>query len=457
MNPTVSCLRRVSAAGGLLGCVLLLAGACGAGEQASGSDAVALVGATGARPSIELPELSGVVPSVVGQIRVAHSRLLEKRADDDVAPAALGNAYGELGVVLMAAEYHDVAALCLRSAAVLMPDAIRWPYYLGHLHTLRGELIEAAGFFARAHELRPRDLPTMVRLGEAWLDQGRPGDAEEVFERALRVEPASGAALAGLGRAALAGNDTERAVTFLERALTVDERASSLRYPLATAYRRLGELDRAEAQLKLRGRGTMVLSDPLMEEFAAVLESTVAYEARGLRALQQGQLAAAEDLFRRGLALAPNDPALRHRLGTVLMMAGDQRRAVEEFEETIRRTPDFSKAYFGLGMIETINRRPERAAERFLAALGYQPDYLEARVGLADALRMSGRPDESLDHYREVVVADPQFADAWMGYALALADLGRFNEARVRLTEARSVLPDHPQLGQLLTQLSSGP
>jgi len=404
-----------------------------------------------------LPELFGVAPSVEGQIRVAHSRLLEKRADDDFAPAELGNAYGELGVVLMAAEYYDLAVLCLTSAAALMPNALRWPYYLGHLHTLQGELVEAAGFFARAHELRPRDLPTMVRLGEAWLDQGRPGEAEEVFERALQVAPGSGAALAGLGRAALAGNDTERAVMFLERALTVDERASSLRYPLATAYRRLGQLDRAEAQLKLRGRATMVVPDPLMEEFVAVLESTVAYEARGLRALQQGQLAAAEDLFRQGLALAPDDPALRHRLGTVLMMTGDQRRAVEAFEETIRRTPDFSKAHFGLGMIETINRRPERAAERFAAAVGYQPDYLEARVGLADALRMSGRPDESLDQYHQVVVADPPFADAWVGYALALADLGRFREARTRLIEARSILPDHPQLDQLLTQLPAGP
>jgi tetratricopeptide (TPR) repeat protein len=244
-------------------------------------------------------------------------------------------------------------------------------------------------------------------------------------------------------------------VEYLERALSVVPQASSLRYPLAMAYRRLGELDKADAHLRRRGTGMPRAPDPLMEAYAGLLHSTMTYEVRGLRALEAGRLAAAEELFRTGLELAPDDPALRHRLATALFMAGDARGAEEQFEETLRRSPEFAKAHFGLGMILDLSGRHQEAAERFSAAVTSQPDYLEARLGLADALRVTGRAEESLPHYEEIVTTDPGFAEAWIGFAMALAHLERYQEARDRLTEARTVLPDRPELADLLAQLPS--
>ena len=442
---------------GVLGCVAAVFAGCAAPEDGASA---ALPGGTGRamraggpRQPITLPDLSGVALAVQRQVREHHARLTARLAEPETPPVELGNAFGELGLVLMAAEYHDVAAACLESAMDLAPDAMRWPYYLGHLHAVQGDRAAAAELYARAHELRPSDLPTLVRLGDTLLDQSRPEAAEQAFMRALALEPGSAAALAGMGRAALARRDAARAAEYLGRALTADEGATSLHYPLAMAHRQLGDLDEAEAQLRRRGSGVAAVPDPLMDTYSGVLESAITYENRGLRALQGGQLAAAEDLFRRGLEVAPDDPALRHRLGTVLMMAGNPRGAVEQFEETIRRSPDFAKAHFGLGMVAMLNGGYPEAVERFSDAVEHQPDYLEARIGLADGLRVTGRADASLAHYRQVVVADPQFADAWMGYVLALADLGRWGEARDRLGEALAILPGHPALVQMRAQL----
>ena len=440
-----------------LGCVMALAGGCAVPED--GATVSLLQGdggamrAGGPRQAIVLPDLSGVAPSVRRQVREHHARVTERLAEPRTPAVELGNAFGELGLVLMAAEYDEAAAHSLGSAIDLAPDAMRWPYYLGHLYGVQGDRAAAAELFARAHALRPSDLPTLARLGEALLDQNRPDAAEEAFMRALALDPRSAAALAGVGRAALARRDAARAVDYLRRALAADERATSLHYPLAMAWRQLGDLDRAGAHLRRRGGGVAAVPDPLMDAYSGVLESAITYETRGLRALQGGQLAAAENLFRRGLELAPDDPALRHRLGTVLMMAGDPAGAVEQFEETIRRSPDFAKAHFGLGMVATIDERYPVAAERFSDAVGHQPDYLEARVGLADALRVTGRPEASLAHYRQVVVADPRFAAAWVGYVAALAALGRGAEARERLAEAEAILPGHPQLARLRARL----
>ena len=407
----------------------------------------------GARQPVALPDLSGVAASVRRQARERHARVEAKLADPRTPPAELADAFGELGLVLMAAEYYDAAEACFSSATELAPEALRWPYYLGHLHALRGERAAAADLFARAHALRPSDLAALVRLGETLLDQSRSRAAEEAFRRALVLAPGSAAALAGMGRAALARGDAARAADYLRRALAADERATSLHYPLAMAYRQLGDLASAEAHLRRRGRGAAAVPDPLMDAYAEVLESPLTYETRGLRALQGRQLAAAENLFRRGLDLAPDNPALRHRLGTVLMMAGDPRGAVEQFEEAVRRSPDFAKAHFGLGMVAMLGGRHPEAAEHFSDAVRHQPDYLEARIGLADALRVMGRPEASVAHYRQVAAADPRFADAWAGHVLALADLGRDAEARERLGDAEAVLPGHPRLAELRAQL----
>lgn len=439
------------------GVLATLAGACVPRDEVASTTGVqesaqAVPEGEALRP-VALPDLSRLAESVQGQVRERYSSLTQKLENRRTPPVELANAYGELGLILMAAEYYDAAAPCYLNAHALAPDAMRWPYYLGHLYRIKGEGAKAADFFTRALTLRPTDVATLVWLGETYLDQSRPESAEPLFIQALSLEPRSGAALSGVGRAALARQDSARAAEYLERALSVEPGASSLHYPLAMTYRQLGELDKAEAHLRQRGSGTLTPPDPLMDEYYELLRTPLAYEARGMRALADGQVATAIEIFREGLKLAPDDPSLRHRLGTTLFMMGDSRGAVEQLEETLQRSPEFAKAHFGLGMILVLGGRHREAAERFSVAVKYQPDYLEARLGLADALRLSGRAAESLPHYERIVTTDPGFAEAWMGLVMALAHLERYQEARHRLTEARAVLPDRPEFADLLARL----
>ena len=118
-----------------------------------------------------------------------------------------------------------------------------------------------------------------------------------------------------------------------------------------------------------------------------MLESAVAYEVRGAQALDESNWVAAADYFRKGVALAPNEPSLRHKLGTALAMSGDPR-AVEQFEEVTRRWPKFAKAQYSLGLILASSGRNREAIEHFSAAVKSDPAYSEARLQLAEALRV---------------------------------------------------------------------
>ena len=133
-------MRRVLAAG-LIGGVWVLAsltGGCVPSDEPASSptaDVSALgIRAEPALPPVALPDLSRLSASAREQVRERYASLqaLHTTADANPAPAALANAYGAVGVILMAAEFVDAAAISYLHAQALAPGDPRWPYYLGH-------------------------------------------------------------------------------------------------------------------------------------------------------------------------------------------------------------------------------------------------------------------------------------------------------------------------------------
>jgi len=412
---------------------------------------------------VALPDLSRADRAVQAQTRDLYASLTQKIGTRSSGPDDLGTAYGRLGMVLQAAEYHDAAEPCYVNARLLMPTDRRWPYYLGHLYTSRGESEKAEASFHRVLELEPDDLPTLVWLGRLYLDNGRPDDAAQMFAKALTVSPRSVAVLAGLGRAAVAKRDFTGAVKYLEDALAIDPEAESLHSPLAIAYRGLGQLDKAAPHLKQWRNRDILVVDPLMQELDLVLESGLSYELRGVRALEAKDWAAAAAYFRKGTELARENTqlgrSLHHKLGTALFMQGDLDGARGEFEAVVRMAPpngvdeSTAKAHYSLAVLLVSNGRGPEAIEHFAAAVRYQPNYVEAHLGLADALRRTGRAADSLPAYQAALQLNPGAPSARLGYARALVRLRRYHDAVDWLAEATARYPDQTELAIALARL----
>jgi len=159
--------------------------------------------------------------------------------------------------------------------------------------------------------------------------------------------------------------------------------------------------------------------DPLMVALRALLQGSVNEEDQGVRALSSGDFGSAVTHFRKGVELDPDNPGLRHKLGTALQLSGDSRGAFEQFEETIRRSPGFSQAHYSLGVL----------------------------------LAQSGRLPAAVDELAAAVQLDPEFPQARYGYALALAQTKRYEEARKQLAEGAARFPDHREFADALAQL----
>ncbi|MEP7308002.1 MAG: tetratricopeptide repeat protein [Acidobacteriota bacterium] len=412
---------------------------------------------------VALPNLSRVDQAVQAQVRERYAALTERSQRTATPAADLASAYGALGMLLHASGYYDAAEPCYLNAQTLAPNELRWPYYLGHVFKSRGETAKAETAFERALALQPDDFPTLVWLGRLRVDEGRPEAAQPLFAKALTLSPQSVAALAGLGGVALAARDYRGAVTYLEGALAIDPGADSLHSPLAMAYRDLGELDKAEPHLRRWRNRELPVPDPLRQELDLLLESGLSYELRGVRALDTRAWPTAEEYFRRGLSLTPENSPLRrslqHKLGTALFMAGDVKEAERQFEEVARAAPAdeideaSAKAHYSLAILSSAQGRRQASIEHLLAAVKYQPNYPEAQLALADSLRRSGRAGASLAAYKEALRLNPRDSPARLGYAVALSQLGRYLEARDWLTEATANAPDRPELKHALARL----
>lgn len=452
-------LRRAGAGAAAVACAFL-AGGCNSPQKTTLTISVAQASTSaldppaglGLRP-VTLPDFSGMEAPVRQQMEARFSSLKSTIGNRALTRDDLAAAYGEMGKLLMAAAFLDAAEACYLNAQKLAPNDRRWPYYLGHLYKGKGPIEKSVSSFERALQLVPDDVAAMVWLGEAYLAEGRADAADRLFAEALALQPSVAAARFGAGRAALAKREYRRAVDQLTEALTLDPRATRVHYPLAMAYRGLGDLTQAEAHLAQQGDVETRPVDPLMREIDGLLQSPEAYNIRGGKELEAGHWQAAAAQFRKGLELAPNEPSLRHRLGTALYQMGETRGAVEQFEQVLRTSPDYARSHFSLGVLLSGAGHDPEAIEHFSTALKYEPDYVEARVQLAGALARTGRPGEALVQYAQALESAPTNAEAALGRAMALVRLRRYADARDRLAEGMKAHPDQSMFSHALARL----
>lgn len=309
----------------LLGC-----GGEGPSEGAAAAETVARL-----QPLPE-PDLSAADAELRDRVAELESGIEQLEAAKPVDPAALGSAQGALGQLYTAHHFVDAAVVCLGNAETLAPGDPRWPYLLGFLYQISGQMEEASQAFGRVLALGEADQGARLRLAAIYLELDQVERARPLLEQVMASDPSSAAALDGMGKIALAAKDLERAVDLFERALAAQPEASSVHYSLAQAYRKLGDLDRAKEHLKRSGEVPLLFPEPVLRELARFGATTGFYRLRAERAFQRGNFAVAAENYRELVAREPNGFDDRKRLAYALHRTGDLRGSVEQLEASLQ-------------------------------------------------------------------------------------------------------------------------
>jgi tetratricopeptide (TPR) repeat protein len=403
--------------------------------------------------TVHWPDLSKLEVDVREYLLTSQATLAAAVKNASATDSALGEAYGVTGQTFHAYSLNSTARECYVNASRLGPKDFRWVYLIAKLDQLEGHVDEAIKGYLLVQKLNPGYVAAAVNLGNTYLEMNRLADARENFSAVLNIEKNNAAALYGLGQVALSERKYAEAARYFERTLAIIPAATRIHYSLAMAYRGLGDMQKAKANLALQGSVGVRPVDPLIDELQEFVKGERLHLVRGRLALEALRYAEAASEFRKAIAVKPDSVTGRVNLGAVLGLVGDVPGAIQQFEEVLRIAPENPNAHYNLGLLFAGEKRHEEAISHLLSVLKSNPQDSDARVLLAQEYMRSDRRGEALQEYSRVVQGDPNNEKALLEYVKLLLDNKRYTEALNSLEKSHTEFPNKKQTAAMLATL----
>ncbi|MEO1366894.1 MAG: tetratricopeptide repeat protein [Acidobacteriota bacterium] len=397
------------------------------------------------------PDLEPLEASVREVIELRRAALEAQVAAGEVGPIV--EAHGELGFLYHAHSLWPAAIASYRNAEALASKDPRWSYAIALAYREASDLDAAAAAYEHALDVLPRNPAAIIALAEIRLEQNQPDWAKALLRFALEVTPESPAGLAVMGQVALSQKRYAEAATLFERSLSQQPAANRLHYPLALAYRGLGDLEKAKEHLAMRGEVGVRPPDPIRDQIEERKTGERVMLLEGRRAFAVGDFGAAVAFFQKAVDAEPASTRARVNLASAQAMAGDPGAAVANYRTVLDVEPENATALFNLGLLLMQAGQREQGLPMLEKAAAANPDDAEARLELARALAQEGDLQGALRWADEAMNADRSRQRAWILAAQLEVALGRWKEARERLEEGVRLLPSEGLLMHELARL----
>jgi predicted TPR repeat methyltransferase len=168
-------------------------------------------------------------------------------------------------------------------------------------------------------------------------------------------------------------------------------------------------------------------------------------------ALQQAeQWAAAEDIYRRILEVAPNHADALHFSGVLAHQRGRTEDAVTLIERSLELEPERADWYSNLGIVLQDQLRLDDAIAAYRSAIVLDPTHANAHSNLGVVLRAQGKVAEAEEAYRAAIRINPEHSDAYHNLGVLLNAQKRPREAAVCFSKVITLRPKDPEARRLL-------
>lgn len=406
--------------------------------------------------------------SAVGHL--AKGYRLERRGDTGLAigeyrkaieaDTALGQAHGNLGLLLLDQGLDNEAAVELTKALMGKPD----PRYHRGLALLlsRGAGASLLIFHSReALKADPEDPAVHLWLADAFAERGEQDQAVEEYAYVLAREAGNEHARLGLALSHKKSGKLDDAIREFSTAVLDNPSNDEIHLQLAGLYLQKGDKALADKEMLLAGlnptdadigiltqQGDQHLLarnyDKALEAYEKILkkrpnwpealeklgdahmaaghddEAISAYRQTlvldqanpslhypiGILHERKGLLDEAEGYYRKSLEYDPKNGDARRRLADMYTLRGRFRQSIEEYTELIRLRGDNPILHFKLARVYDKNKEFNKAITAYLTTLRLAPDNLEAKKELASLYLKRGMVDEAEGQYRELLNLD---------------------------------------------------
>lgn len=125
-----------------------------------------------------------------------------------------------------------------------------------------------------AYKQNPKDVKTLLTLGDAYLQANRPDDANKIFVEVLAIDPKNSDARAGMALVTMAKGDVAKAQSELEAVIKDDPNSQSAHYDLAIILWSANQADKAKGEWeKVVSLGADTPVGQMAQQFLTLLSS----------------------------------------------------------------------------------------------------------------------------------------------------------------------------------------
>jgi tetratricopeptide (TPR) repeat protein len=334
-------------------------------------------------------------------------------------------------LLLMQAGQYDGALAPLSKLLILRPDDLSIRVSLIECNLKAGKDQESRRQLQSFLAMPECTLTKRIKTAQVFVEDHLPQLAETVLEDTVQRYDESAAAHAALGRLLLDSKEYENAVVQFGRAAQLEPSAASYSLGLADgllqwrhfqpAYEflkavepKFGTLPEFRYDMGLALYGLNLFSRALNEfqAFTAVRPNAdVAWFFEASCLANEGQLEKAEALYRKAIALNDRNPAYYTALGEVLRRDEQDRTrdAIDVFKRALAIKPDDPMAQEQLALCYERERQLEQAEQLLQKAVEMDPRFQQAHVALA---RVYYKLHKTADGDREKAIASSLQADA---------------------------------------------
>ena len=297
---------------------------------------------------------------------------------------------------------------------------------VGELYHKQGDIETAVVYFKRALVLDPGLADRFITQGQLAFEERNYQAAIESLKTHLLLFPEDVVAAYLLGQSHEATGDTDAALVFYERTLTLDSQRPDVLFKMVHIY---------------RGRETHQQAvDTLQKIIEIAPDTTEAHYLQALSYLTLAQPDAALSAFLATVRLSPDDVAAHYHAGILFEQHGEIDKAIEHYEKTITLDTTLlendigrnlqsplpnieateAEPFFRLGAIYRARNDEDNIIRVYQPALEIEPAHPELHHLLAVILEKRDERENAIHYYGLANQYDPENFEWHYSYARLL-------------------------------------
>lgn len=250
-------------------------------------------------------------------------------------------------------------------------DSTKDGYYssLADVDFLVGHTRDAKAAFEKCISLNPLNLDALLKLSEIYLDVRKYKDAEDLADRALKIDKHQANAYFIKGLIFLEDKDTVKAASSMQTAIEQNPSFFNAYIQLGLIYsnkRSIHALDYFNTALNIQPNNV----EP--------------YYDKGMFYQQIGDYSTAMQTYQQALQINPNYKSALYNMAYLFFINKDYNKSLDYFTKTINSDSTYTLAYYGRGeCYENLNDFT-KAGRDYAHALKQNPDLDVAKEALAE-------------------------------------------------------------------------